>query len=100
MNLQDIAPVIPLLVVALAGCAVLIAEAFRKAGERTPFSFGWFGAIGFVGAIVQAIRLWDRNAVGMKVVVMDNYARIISPRPSCLRDRTAHDSALGGRRRS
>ena len=74
MNPQDIAPVIPLLVVALAGCAVLIAEAYRKAGERTPFSFGWFGAIGFIGAIVQAIRLWDHNAVGMKVVVMDNYA--------------------------
>ena len=69
--LQDIIPIVPVLIVVLTGCAVLVAEAFRHPGEDMPV--GWLGIIGVVGGIVTSISLWGRNAVGFGVIVVDNY---------------------------
>jgi NADH-quinone oxidoreductase subunit N len=74
MTLPDLVAVVPLLVVAIAACAVLVAEAYRRGSEQPPFAFGWFGAIGLIGAIVSSVMLWDQNRVGLGVVVLDNYA--------------------------
>lgn len=69
--LQDIIPIVPVLIVVLSACAVLVAEAYRRPGERMPV--GWLGIIGVVGAIVTSISLWNRNAVGFGVIIVDNY---------------------------
>src|SRR5690606_32186295 len=70
--LNQIIPVVPVLLVVLSACAVLLAEAFRRSGDRLPM--GALGLIGLTGAIVSSIVLWDRNAVGLNAVVLDNYA--------------------------
>jgi NADH-quinone oxidoreductase subunit N len=70
--LNQIIPIVPLLIVALSACAVLLAEAFRREGDWMPV--GWLGLIGTTGGIVTSISLWGRNAVGFGVVVLDNYA--------------------------
>ena len=69
--LKDIIPVVPVLIVVLSACAVLLAEAFRRPGERMPV--GWLGAIGTIGGIVTSVALWNRNAVGFGVIVVDNF---------------------------
>jgi len=68
----DFATVIPVLIVTLSACAVLLAESFRRKGERMPH--GIFGAIGLVGAIVTSVMQWGTNRVGFGVVLADNYA--------------------------
>jgi len=68
----DFATVIPVLIVTLSACAVLLAESFRRKGERMPH--GVFGTIGLVGAIVTSVMQWDTNRVGFGVVLADNYA--------------------------
>jgi NADH-quinone oxidoreductase subunit N len=70
--LNQIIPIVPLLIVALSACAVLLAEAFRREGDWMPV--GWLGLIGTTGGIITSISLWGRNAVGFGVVVLDNYA--------------------------
>lgn len=69
---NDIIPIVPVLVVVLAACAVLLAEAFRKKGDWMPV--GWLGIIGLVGGIVTSVTLWNRDAVGFGVITLDNYA--------------------------
>lgn len=69
--MQSFVAVIPVLTVTLAACAVLLAEAFRRPGERMPL--GWLGAIGLVGAALEAVLLWDRSGVGFGVILIDNY---------------------------
>jgi NADH-quinone oxidoreductase subunit N len=69
--LQDIIPVVPVIIVVLSACAVLLAEAFRRPGEEMPVA--WLGIIGVVGAVVTSVSLWGRNAVGFGVIVVDNY---------------------------
>ena len=69
--LKDIIPVVPVLIVVLSACAVLLAEAFRRPGERMPM--GWLGVIGLVGGIITSVSLWNRNAIGFGVIVVDNY---------------------------
>jgi NADH-quinone oxidoreductase subunit N len=69
--LTDIIPIVPVLVVVLAACAVLLAEAFRRPDEQMPVA--WLGIIGLVGGIITSISLWDRNAVAFGVIVVDNY---------------------------
>ena len=39
--LNDIIAIVPVLIVVLAGCAILLAEAFRRPGEWMPM--GWLG---------------------------------------------------------
>jgi NADH-quinone oxidoreductase subunit N len=70
--LNQIIPIVPVLIVALSACAVLVAESFRRRGERMPM--GWLGLIGLTGGIVTSLSLWDRDAVGFGVVVLDNFA--------------------------
>jgi NADH-quinone oxidoreductase subunit N len=69
--MQDFVPVIPVLTVTLAACAVLLAEAFRRPTERMPL--GWLGVIGLVGAIVESALLWGRGGIGFGVILIDNY---------------------------
>ena len=70
--LNDIIAIVPILIVVLSGCAILLAEAFRRPGEWMPM--GWLGLIGTVGGIVTSISLWDRHAVGFGVVIVDNFS--------------------------
>jgi NADH-quinone oxidoreductase subunit N len=70
--LNDIIAIVPILIVVLSGCAILLAEAFRRPGEWMPMS--WLGLIGTVGGIVTSISLWDRHAVGFGVVIVDNFS--------------------------
>jgi NADH-quinone oxidoreductase subunit N len=70
--LNQIIPIVPVLIVALSACAVLLAESFRRQGDWMPV--GWLGIIGCVGGILTSISLWDRHAVGFGVIVVDNYA--------------------------
>jgi NADH-quinone oxidoreductase subunit N len=70
--LNQIIPIVPVLIVALSACAVLLAEAFRKPGDWMPV--GWLGLIGVVGGAVTSISLWGRNATGFGVVLLDDYA--------------------------
>ncbi len=69
---NDIIAIVPVLIVVLSGCAVLLAEAFRRPTDWMPV--GWLGVIGTVGGIVTSVSLWDRNAVGFGVVIVDNYS--------------------------
>ena len=73
--LSDIVPIVPVLIVVLAGCAVLVAEAFRRPGDDLPVS--WLAIIGVVGGIVTSMQLWGRtgeDAVAFRVIVVDNFA--------------------------
>jgi NADH-quinone oxidoreductase subunit N len=72
MTRADFATVVPMLVVTLAACAVLLAEAFRRKGERMPH--GVFGAIGLTGAIATSVMQWGLNRTGFGVIVADNFA--------------------------
>jgi NADH-quinone oxidoreductase subunit N len=68
----DFVAITPLLIVALSGCAVLLAEAFRRPDEEVPF--GLLGGIGLVGAIVASVFLWRHDLTGFGVIVIDHYS--------------------------
>ena len=70
--LNQIIPIVPVLIVALSACAVLLAESFRRKGDWMPV--GWLGVIGVVGGAITSISLWGRDASGFGVIVLDNYA--------------------------
>jgi NADH-quinone oxidoreductase subunit N len=70
--MTDIIPIVPVLLVAITACAVLLAESFRRPGDWMPVD--GLGVIGLVGAILTSVSLWDRNAVGFGVIVLDNYS--------------------------
>jgi NADH-quinone oxidoreductase subunit N len=72
MTRTDFATIIPVLIVTLSACAVLLAEAFRRQGERMPH--GVFGIIGLVGAAYTSIQQWGLNRSGFGVIVADDYA--------------------------
>lgn len=68
--------VIPLVIVALAGCSAMLAEAFRRPGERMPI-FG-LGLIGLVGAAVASVLLWDTDLTSFGVIRADNFSLFIN----------------------
>jgi NADH-quinone oxidoreductase subunit N len=68
----DFAAVIPIVIVTLAACAAMVAEAFRSRGERMPI--GGLGLIGLVGAGVASLLLWNRDASGFGVIRADNFS--------------------------
>ena len=68
----DIIAVMPVIIVTLAACAVLLAEAFRRRDEQMPL--GWFALVGLLGAMGSSIFLWNRNLVGFGVVSADNFS--------------------------
>jgi NADH-quinone oxidoreductase subunit N len=75
VTFRELAPIVPVLVVTLAACAVLVQEAFRRANERPAFGgFAALAVIGLVGGIVSSAFLWDRNLTGFGVILADNYA--------------------------
>ena len=68
--------IIPILIVVLAACAAMLAEAIRQPGERMPIA--GFGLIGLVGAAVASVFLWDSDAQSFGVVRADNFALFIN----------------------
>src|SRR5436190_20458057 len=68
----DFATIVPVLIVSLAGCAALLAEALRRKGERMPS--GIFGLIGLTGAAFTSIQQWGLDHSGFGVIVADNFA--------------------------
>ena len=68
---SDVVAVIPMLIVAVAACAVLVAESIRRRGERFPF--GLLGLIGLGGSVVASVMLWGQQLVGFGVIVFDGY---------------------------
>ena len=77
--LQLIAPIVPVLIVTIAACMVLVAEAFRPVGEPLPPpGFGGFAAIGLIGAIVASVLLWGQHTVAFNVIVVDNFTNFLN----------------------
>jgi NADH-quinone oxidoreductase subunit N len=65
-----------MLLVTLTAVATMVAEAFRRPGERMPI--GGLGVIGLLGAAVAAGLLWNRNAAGFGVIAADNFALFVT----------------------
>jgi len=72
----DLAAVIPIVIVTLAACAAMVAEAFRRPGERMPI--GGLGLIGLAGAAAASIFLWNRDASGFGVIRADNFSLFLN----------------------
>ena len=72
----DFATIVPVLIVTLAACAALLAEALRRKGERTPS--GVFGLIGLTGAAFTSIQQWGLNHTGFGVIVADDFALFVN----------------------
>jgi len=72
MTRVDFATIVPVLIVTLSACAVLLAEAFRRPGDRMPH--GVFGIIGLGGGIYTSLQQWGLNRTGFGVIVADDYA--------------------------
>lgn len=73
-SLASFTAIVPLVCVAAAGVAALLAEALRKPGERMPIA--GLGVIGLLSAGMSAVQLWDRNVAGMGVIA-DNFGLFI-----------------------
>ena len=74
--MENLQAIMPMLLVTLTGVATMMAEAFRRPGERMPI--GGLGVIGLVGSAVAAGLLWNRNATGFGVVQADNFALFVT----------------------
>ncbi|HEY6358031.1 MAG TPA: proton-conducting transporter membrane subunit, partial [Vicinamibacterales bacterium] len=72
MTQTDFAAVAPMLIVTLAACATLLAEAFRSGDERMPFEL--LGLIGLGGAIAASVLQWHQEKIGFGVIVIDHYS--------------------------
>jgi NADH-quinone oxidoreductase subunit N len=72
----SLAAIVPMLCVALAALATMAAEAFRSKGERMPLA--GLGILGLLGAAVSTVLLWNRNATGFGVIVVDNFGLFIT----------------------
>ena len=68
----DFAAIVPIVTVTLAACAAMVAEAFKRPGERMPI--GGLGIIGLIGAAAASIFLWNRDASGFGVIRADNFS--------------------------
>src|SRR5688572_14809764 len=74
--MTDYAAIIPLLIVALAGAAAMLAEAFRQPGERMPIA--GLGLIGLAGAAVASVFLWGTDRSSFGVIRADNFSLFIN----------------------
>src|SRR6186713_1618399 len=72
----DLTAVTPVLIVVLAGCAVLLAEAIRKKGDSVPA--GLLGIIGLAGAAITTVMQWGKHAVGFGVILADDFALFVN----------------------
>ena len=68
--------IVPMLCVAAAAIAAMMAEAFRKPGERMPI--GPLGAVGLAGAAAASLLLWDRHATSFGVVSADKFGLFVT----------------------
>src|SRR5262245_39562547 len=68
--------IVPVLVIALGGLVVLLAESFRLKNERMPIA--GLPIIVLVGAAVASVFPWDRNSASFGVVTADNYALFVN----------------------
>jgi NADH-quinone oxidoreductase subunit N len=68
--------VIPVICLAMAGLAVMLAESFRLKNESMPL--GGLAIIGLLGAGAASVFLWDRNATSFGVVTADNFALFVN----------------------
>jgi NADH-quinone oxidoreductase subunit N len=74
--MTDFLALIPILIVALAGIAALLAEAFRQPDERMPIA--GMGLIGLGGAAIASVSLWDSDLTSLGVIRADNFAIFIN----------------------
>ena len=72
----DLDAIVPMLCVTLAALVTMVAEAFRRPGERMPL--GGLGIIGLAFAGATAVVLWNRNAQGFGVIVADNFGLFVT----------------------
>ena len=70
--MNDFAALTPILTLTLAAVGVMLAEAFRPKGERMPMEL--LALIGFAGALVSSVFLWDHDSVSFRVIRADNFA--------------------------
>jgi NADH-quinone oxidoreductase subunit N len=68
--------VIPVICLAMAGLAVMLAESFRLKNESMPL--GGLAIIGLLGAGAASVFLWGRNATSFGVVTADNFALFVN----------------------
>jgi NADH-quinone oxidoreductase subunit N len=68
--------IVPVLVVALGGLVVLLAESFRRRDER--MQFAPLPLIPLAGAALTSVFLWDRQATSFGVVIADNFALFVN----------------------
>jgi NADH-quinone oxidoreductase subunit N len=72
----DLDAILPMLLVTLSALFTMLAEAFRKPGERPPM---WLlGMIGLVAAGATSAYLWNRNTLGFGVIVADNFGLFVN----------------------
>ena len=71
MDWGAISAIVPVACVVAAGIAAMTAEAFRTPGE--PMPIGPLGVIGFAGAAIASLLLWNTRATAFGVVVADNF---------------------------
>ncbi|MGE0448141.1 MAG: NADH-quinone oxidoreductase subunit N [Vicinamibacterales bacterium] len=76
MNLASMHAVVPMACVIAAAIAAMVAEAFRRPGERVPIAP--LGVIGLLGAAASSYLLWNTRAESFGVIVADNYALFIT----------------------
>jgi NADH-quinone oxidoreductase subunit N len=69
--LNDFVAVTPVVIVTLAACAVMLAEAFRRPNETV--QMGFLALIGPVFAAASSVFLWNQHRVGFHVVAADNF---------------------------
>ncbi|HJZ77371.1 MAG TPA: NADH-quinone oxidoreductase subunit N [Vicinamibacterales bacterium] len=74
--MQSFNAIVPMACVTAAGIAAMVAEAFRDPGERMPI--GGLGVVGFAGAAIAAILLWNHNATSFDVVSADNFGLFVT----------------------
>jgi NADH-quinone oxidoreductase subunit N len=74
MNMNDFTAIVPVLMVTLAACTTMIAEAFRAQSDLAAGRwFGIYGLIGLGGAIAASVNQWNQSLVGFGVISVDNF---------------------------
>jgi NADH-quinone oxidoreductase subunit N len=68
--------IVPMACVTAAGIAAMVAEAFRDPGERMPIA--GLGLVGFIGAAIATVLLWNHNTSSFGVVVADNFGLFVT----------------------